>query len=141
MAYYNKIGLLVLNAEATAFLVCEPRPDDEDKARLYLMPGGKIEGSETDVECLTREIKEELDCAVDTTSLELVGECTDVASGHPDRDVMIRLYRGQLIGEPKPSSEIAALHWVGRDSVSDPMTSPIVKNKIIPDLVKRRILK
>jgi 8-oxo-dGTP diphosphatase len=139
MAYYNKIGLLVLNEDKTKFLVCEPGRDYEEKTvKSYLMPGGQLEG-ENDVECLIREIKEELDCAMKIDSLQLLGEYEDEAAT-PGRDVMIRLYQGELAGEPAPSSEIGALHWVGREDAGNPRLSPIIKNKIIPDLIKNKIL-
>lgn len=141
MAYYNKIGLLVLNKDQTSFLVCEPGEKYQDKrVNQYLMPGGQLE-EKSDVECLKREIKEELDCDLDENSLEYVGEYTDVSAATPERDVMIRLYKGNLIGNPKASSEIGALQWIGKNDVDNPKVSPIIKNKIIPDLVKRGILK
>ena len=140
MAYYNKIGLLILNEDAKRFLVCEPGDKYTERGvNQYLMPGGKLE-EESDVECLQAEIKEELSCGVDAGSLELIGEYTDVAAT-PGRDVMIRLYKGNLIGDPKPSTEIGALHWIGREDAANQKVSPIIRNKIIPDLAKKEILK
>lgn len=140
MAYYNKIGLLVLSDNAKKFLVCEPGDHYTDKRVIqYLMPGGQLE-EKSDVECLQREIKEELDCAVDINSLQFIGEYNDVAAT-PGRDVMIRLYKGVLIGIPQPSSEIGALHWVGQEDLNNQKVSPIIRNKIIPDLLKRGIIK
>ncbi|MBI5071469.1 NUDIX domain-containing protein [Candidatus Falkowbacteria bacterium] len=141
MAYYNKIGLLVLNKDQTSFLVCEPGGKYKDKrVTQYLMPGGQLE-EKSEIECLKREIKEELNCNIDEKSLEYVGEYIDVSAATPERDVMIRLYRGNLIGNPKPSSEIGAFYWIGKNDVDNQKISPIIKNKIIPDLVKRGILK
>lgn len=140
MAYYNKIGLLVLSEDAKKFLVCEPGDKYTVKSvKQYLMPGGKLE-EESDVECLQSEIKEELGCDIDVDSLELIGEYTDVAAT-PGRDVMIRLYRGKLIGNPKPSTEIGALHWISKEDVTNQKVSPIIRNKITPDLVNKKILK
>lgn len=140
MAYYNKIGLLVLNHDRTKFLVCEPGDKYTEKSvTQFLMPGGQLE-EKSDIECIEREIKEELDCGVDVASLELIGEYTDVAAT-PGRDVMIRLYQGKIIGEPKPSSEIGALHWIGSEDATNPRVSPIIKNKIIPDLMAKGILR
>lgn len=141
MAYYNKIGLLILNDDSTAFLVCEPGINYKKKEGVtqYLMPGGKLEES-SDVECLQNEIKEELNCEVDVKSLELINEYTDIAAT-PGRDVMIRLYKGKIIGTPKPSTEIGALHWIGKKDTDNPKVSPIIKNKIIPDLLEKRIIK
>ena len=140
MAYYNKVGLLILNEDAKKFLVCEPGDKYTEKSvTQYLMPGGKLE-EKSDIECLKAEIKEELSCDVDVESLELIGEYTDIAAT-PGRDVMIRLYVGKLIGKPKPSTEIGALHWISKEDVANQRVSPIIRNKIISDLVKRRILK
>ena len=139
MAYYNKIGLLVLDANQKKFLVCEPGEKYTVKTvTQYLMPGGKLE-ERSDVECLKAEIKEKLDCDVDVSSLALIGEYTDIAAT-PGRDVMIRLYRGKLIGDPKPSTEIGALHWIGKDDLTNQNVSPIIRNKIIPDLIDKKII-
>lgn len=139
MAYFNKIGLLVLSEDSKTFLVCEPGNKYMDKRVVqYLMPGGQIE-EKSDIECLKREIKEELDCDIDIKTVELIGEYTDVAAT-PGKDVMIRLYEGKLIGEPKPSSEIGSLHWISKNDIINYKVSPIIRNKIIPDLINRKIL-
>ena len=140
MAYYNKIGLLVLNRNRTKFLVCEPGITYGDKSvTQYLMPGGKFE-EETEVETLVAEIKEELGCGVELRSLLFIGRYIDVAAS-PGRDVLIQLYSGKLIGKPIASTEIGALHWIGASDVDNPKVSQIIRNKIIPDLIKKRILK
>lgn len=138
MTYYNKIGLLVLNDDATKFLVCEKYA--ENVTSDYIMPGGKLE-EDNDIECLRNEIMEELKCEVDMGSLELVGEYTDVAAGRPDRDVAIKLYKGKIIGTPTPSTEVKEVHWIGKEGAEDQRVSPIIRNKIIPDLVRKGILK
>ena len=137
MAYYNKIGLLVLNNENTKFLVCEK--DSKNVTSDYIMPGGQFFEASVE-ECLKNEVKEELDCEVDFGSLEYIGEYNDVAAGRPDREVSIKLYKGNLIGIPKPSTEIKYIHWIGRGDQSNVRVSPIIRNKIIPDLIKRGML-
>ncbi len=140
MAYYNKIGLLILNETSDKFLVCEPGTAYlEKKVTQYLMPGGQLEEN-SDEECLIREIKEELNCEVDKGSLKYIGEYIAEAA-YPGRDVMIRLYQGKVIGQPKASSEIGALHWIGAVDVENEKVSPIIRKKIIPDLIKKKILK
>ncbi|MDD4333028.1 MAG: NUDIX domain-containing protein [Patescibacteria group bacterium] len=139
MAYYNKIGLLILSDDKTKFLVCEPGDKYLEKSvTQYLMPGGQLE-EKSDLECLEREIKEELDCKIKKDNINLIGEYTDIAAT-PGRDVMIRLYAGEIIGEPMPNTEIGALHWIGRNDITNERVSPIIRNKIIPDLIKRKIL-
>jgi 8-oxo-dGTP pyrophosphatase MutT (NUDIX family) len=138
MAYYNKIGLLVLNEDQTKFLVCEKYP--QFVTSDYIMPGGKLEEA-SEIECLRNEIREELQCTIDETSLEFINEYIDVAAGRPDRDVSIKLYRGKIFGEPTPSTEIKAVHWIGKEDLENSRISPIIRNKIMPDLLQKEILK
>ncbi|MDH4330940.1 MAG: NUDIX domain-containing protein [Candidatus Moranbacteria bacterium] len=138
MANYNKIGLLVLNNDQTRFLVVQKYP--QNVTADFIMPGGQFE-EETIEECLKNEIKEELNCEVDFDSLGFISEYEDEAAGRPEKTVSIKLYQGKLIGIPAPSTEIEHIHWITKDDISNPQVSPIIRNKIIPDLVKKNILK
>lgn len=138
MAYYNKVGLLVLNEDQTKFLVCQKFA--QNVTADYIMPGGKNDEGD-DLECLKNEVKQELNCDVDLESLSFISAYEDVAAGRPDRTVEIKLYQGKIIGQPVPSTEIEALHWIGQESLNDTKVSPIIRNKIIPDLLNRKILK
>ncbi|KKR18260.1 MAG: NUDIX hydrolase [Parcubacteria group bacterium GW2011_GWE2_39_37] len=137
MAYFNKIGLLLLNDKSSKFLVCEKNNFTSD----FIMPGGQVDEGENDVECLVREIKEELDVDTDKSSLVFIKDYIDVAAGDPTKDVSIKLYQGKIIGEPKPSMEIIKFHWIGKDDLTHSRLSPIIKNKILPDLIERDIIK
>ncbi len=138
MAFYEKIGLLVLNDDATEILVCQKSPDNV--TAQYIMPGGQFEES-SHQECLQREIQEELSCDIDLDSLELIGDYEDIAAGHTDRTVHMVLYQGRLIGTPVPSSEIKQIHWIGAKDIDNPLISAIIRNKIIPDLISRNVLR
>ncbi len=138
MAFYNKVGLLILNDNATQFLVCQKFA--QNVTADYIMPGGKNDEND-DVECLKNEIKQELNCQIDFTTLEYVNTYEDVAAGRPDRRVEIKLYSGKIIGTPTPMTEIEKLHWIGSESQRDMRVSPIVRNKIIPDLLLSGLLK
>jgi len=139
MADYNKIGLLILNKDQTKFLVCEPGDQYHNKKVVqFLMPGGQLE-EDSDEECLKREIKEELDCEIAPDTIKYI-ETYEDAAADPGKTVMIKLYEGELAGEPEPSSEIGALYWIGRNDIGNPKVSPVIKNKIIPDIVAKGIL-
>lgn len=138
MAYYNKIGLLILNDDESKFLVCQKYK--QNVTDEYIMPGGKNDEGD-DIECLKNEISQELSCEIDLSTLSYIGEYRDVAAGFSDRDVEIRLYRGRIIGAPIPSSEIEALYWIGKSDRNNNKVSRIIRNKIIPELVTRNILK
>ncbi len=137
MTDFRKVGLLLLSDNETKFLVCQKN----HFTSKFIMPGGRFENCENDEECLIREIKEELDVDVDIASLKFIDQYQDVAAGDPNRNVVIRLYKGKVVGEPKPTNEIIKFHWISKDDISNPLVSPIIKNKVIPDLIKRKILK
>lgn len=138
MQYYNKIGLLILNKDQNKFLVCEKAPDNVTSD--YIMPGGQFEENKVE-ECLQNEIKEELNCDVNLDSLNYISDYEDIAAGDSVRHVRIKLYQGKVIGELKPSTEIKFIHWIGKNDLDNPKLSPIIKNKILPDLIRKGLLK
>ena len=139
MAYFHKIGLLVLNKDASKFLVCEKAPDDMTSE--YIMPGGQLMESSIE-ECLRNEISEELGCEVDFSTLDYINSYTAPAAGDPENSkVTIELFTANLIGEPKPSREIKFIHWIGREDQTNLNVSYIVRELIIPDLVRRHLLR
>jgi 8-oxo-dGTP diphosphatase len=83
--------------------------------RPYL-PGGKREADESDADVLVREVHEELGVALDPTTLDLVAVVEDDAVSQP-RGTRVRMacYRGDAVGAPTPSAEIAAVVWVPLD--------------------------
>ncbi len=133
MADYEKAGLLVLREGR--ILLCRKKREP----RSLILPGGKFEPGETALQCLARELCEELG-EVKATRLEQVGIYSDRAAGDPTKTVRIELFRGDLEGTPVASAEIGELVWFGEaDDWSE--LAPSLANKILPDLLARGILK
>ena len=135
MADFEKVGLLTFRDGR--ILMCRK---DHFTSKLIL-PGGRIEADETLLECLQREIGEELG-EVRPVNISPVGVYEDIA--HADdptvkKSLKLHLFQGDLVGEPTPMSEIAALVWFGPDSNTDDLT-PIFINKILPDLRQRGLI-
>ena len=99
----------------------------------FILPGGKPESGEPDLATLQREIREELGCSIRAESIEFLGSFTDAAADLADTSVTVRLYRGDLVGNPCPNSEIETLRWVS-DSKDESSLAPSLRNQILPFL-------
>lgn len=84
----------------------------------WYLPGGKREGSETDVETLIREIQEELSVSVDSETAVYYGIFE--AQAHGKREgVTVRMtcYTAGFSGTPKASHEIEELRWLSYSDI------------------------
>ncbi|HEX4593212.1 MAG TPA: NUDIX domain-containing protein [Bryobacteraceae bacterium] len=132
---FDVVGLL--SVRDGKILLCRKK----HTTSLLILPGGGREVGESSIDCLTRELREELG-EVAVTSPELVGVYTDRAAGPettPPKIVRIELYRAELIGEPVASSEIGELVWFGEGDDCEQL-APSIRRKILPDLLARGIL-
>lgn len=125
MSIIRKLALAVFQDKKILFVRSKKHP------KVFFTLGGKIEEGESEVECLRREVMEEIGCQVDESSLKFLVEFEDVAHGK-DRDLLnIRIYEGKIIGEPKASSEIAEVGWFDTNSPKKHF-SEIAQKKILP---------
>jgi 8-oxo-dGTP diphosphatase len=79
----------------------------------YYIPGGKREENETDLEALTREIKEELNVDLEANSLKFIAIFEAQAHGHEATvSVKMTCYSATYKGKLKASAEIEELIWL-----------------------------
>jgi len=129
MKWIHKVGLA---AERDGqLLVARKRGLD-----TFILPGGKPEGDETDLQTLSREVIEELGCAIEQPILR--GVFKDVAAGSSESVVVVRLYSAKLVGEPTPCSEIEELAWVDMEKPGLKL-APSISNRILPFLRRKRM--
>jgi 8-oxo-dGTP pyrophosphatase MutT (NUDIX family) len=131
VADFHKAGLLVIRDGR--ILLCRKNRGKQ----LLILPGGKFEPGETAMDCLTREIREELG-DVSVRGAVHIGTYEHAAADH-GKTVRIELYRGELAGEPAACSEIAELVWFDPASGLT-QVSPSLREVILPDLARRGIL-
>lgn len=129
---YDKVGLLTMRDGRV--LLCRKK----HSTALLILPGGCFEPGESAAQCLDRELREELG-DVRVEKVEYVGTYEDRAAGDASRTVRIELYRGDLVGNPAPHSEIKELVWFGEGDDRGQL-APSLVNKILPDLLARGIL-
>jgi 8-oxo-dGTP diphosphatase len=89
-------------------LVARPRGKD-----VFYIPGGKREGTESDLQALQREIAEELTVTLLTGTVRHTRTYrAHQPGGHPDGAIVrMSCYTGGYSGTLAPSSEIAELAW------------------------------
>lgn len=101
---------------------------NKQKEVFYTL-GGKIEKGEDDIECLIREVKEEVGCDIDSSSIKFLTTFEDIAHGKEGDLVNIRVYEGKLIGEPKPQSEVVEIGYF--DTLSDKKHLSVIAQRTI----------
>ena len=128
----DKVGLLTIRDGRV--LLCRKKRGTQ----LLILPGGKREAGESSLDCLARELREELG-DVQAVAPELVGVYTHKAAGEPDRQVRIELYAAELAGDAQPQSEIGELVWFGPGDHRSAL-APSLSEAIFPDLIARGLI-
>lgn len=123
----TKIGLAVMDGDRV--LLVKKRGSN-----FLILPGGKPEKSETDVQALSRELEEELGCHLVSDQLTFLGTFSDEAAGMPGVNVTIRLYAGSVVGTPIPHAEIESIVWWAATEQHNSVLAPSLKNSILPFL-------
>lgn len=124
-----KIGLVTFN-DAGELLVVRKRG-----GKTFILAGGKPEGAETDIAALAREVDEELGVTL-ASNPEYMGTYGAVAADMPTHMVMVRAYRGSLVGNPEPQNEIEELRWINPESPGVPIAESIA-NGVLPALRRK----
>lgn len=100
------------------------------KDQIFYTLGGKIKEEESDIECLKREVFEEVGCRIEENSLKFLNEFLGPAHGVGGK-LNIRLYQGKLIGKPRLSSEVFEMGYFDTHSPKKHL-SEIAQTQIFP---------
>ena len=102
----------------------------------FMFPGGKFNPGESDLDCLVREVQEELGCQVDTDTVRFLGEFMTQAANEPNTQLIARVYKGRLLGDPAPSNEIEEIAWLDHCSKVKWAIAPLISECVLPRLVE-----
>src|SRR5215207_3737641 len=106
-ADYHKPGLLCVRNNR--LLLCRKSRGTQ----LLILPGGKFEEGESALDCLARELREELGNVrmVDPSYVTTI----EIEAADPGKILRMELYRADLEGTPVPQAEIDELIWFAAD--------------------------
>ncbi|WP_300439730.1 NUDIX domain-containing protein [Christiangramia sp.] len=104
----------------------------------WYIPGGKREKGESDIDALSREIKEELSIELIPESIKKFGVFEAQAHGHPEGTIVrMTCYTAEFTSELKAASEIEKLEFFPYSRKSE---SSFVDHLIFDDLINKDLL-
>lgn len=102
-----------------------------------MQPGGKPNDSESPLETLARELREELNCSISLETAVRLGIFTAEAANEPNSIVEAILYQVELSGTPRVSGELEELVWIAPAESSSFPLAPLTRDCVFP-LVRDR---
>ena len=132
-----RISGILITHDGLMLVKCEGVDD-------YLLPGGKLEPCELDLDALQRELMEELNIV--PTDPEFFGEFERMVyppESEETHRVRVRAYMAGFEGEPTPDQdEVLEIAWASMADLESGtyQLNPILRNHILPELKRQQRL-
>lgn len=98
----------------------------------FMQAGGKIDGDETPLMALRRELYEELALDILPEDADYLGRFSAPAANEPDCIVTAEIFRVQLSGDVEAQAEIEEIRWVRRGSLDQIELAPLTREMVLP---------
>jgi 8-oxo-dGTP diphosphatase len=117
------IGAAVVGPRGLLLVAKRAAPD------VYYLPGGKPEADEAPLDCLRREVAEELGVGIETAEAFTEVRAPAALEGV---EMWMSVFLTRLAGVPAPAAEIASLRWWPESPGLG--LAPAVRDYVIPRL-------
>jgi 8-oxo-dGTP diphosphatase len=125
-----KIGAVIQDGDKKLLVVKKNVPG----RNTYIIPGGRPEADETQLETLERELKEEL--GVTVKRADPFGTYEE-RSEFEDVPLTMTVFDVEIEGSPAPQSEIVDMLWIDRDYAKQGISiGSTLANHVVPKLVQ-----
>jgi 8-oxo-dGTP diphosphatase len=102
-------------------------------ASVFQQPGGKRDpGDADDLATLSRELREELGCELESGSARLLCHAAAMAANEPGHRVEAAVYEVRVSGVPAAQAEIAELRWIDPAAPGDTPIALLSREHILP---------